>query len=432
MIECAGDQTGRKPRILYVSPCAPRALGAGAEKRSFVAAAALASFGDVFFLCAPSGETSQPLQPASFESNLFVKVLSDHDLVKAAPGIWDSFFSPSFGAKLLHRAWITAGSVLPTTRRQTDAIVDLIKKHCGNESFDLVFIFQAHAAVFAMQAARILVSRTGRVVVDWDAAERPAAAAQYRAQTAKNTVLGNLARILNDTKLARYERYLLNTADVTVCASDYDVDYFLSRKPRGAVRTIPNCITVPKEILPARAKAAAPSFLFVGLINYWPNRSGLQGFVREVWPRLRKRFPGAEFRIVGRGLTDDIAAWNGQDGIQVIGAVDDLRPYYADCDVVIVPMRFSVGSSIKILESLAYCRPTVAFEASAKRHHLRNDEHMCIVSDDNDFFEKAVWIVENPKPAAAMAQRGYDLVAEYYSSTRIHGLIRNLASESPA
>ena len=46
------------------------------------------------------------------------------------------------------------------------------------------------------------------------------------------------------------------------------------------------------------------------------------------------------------------------------GAVEDLAPWYAGADVVVVPLREGAGTRIKVLEAFAHRRPVVATPAA--------------------------------------------------------------------
>ena len=339
------------------------------------------------------------------------------DLYAQAPGVWESFVAPGIIHRIFKRAWITAGEMVTTTAAQTQCIVSAVQDRFGSASFDIIYVFQAHAASFVADALPALLKKDGAILIDWDAAERPAAAEQYRFRS--KGLRGYLARSFNDLKLAWFERKLLQVADVTICAASYDIAYFESRRPRGKVAAILNCTEVPPDRLPFPTNPLPPQVLFVGLINYWPNRHGLNLFLNEIWPVVREHHPDAEFSIVGRGVTADIQKWHGIDGVNVVGAVDSLEPYYAKCHVAVAPMQFSVGSSIKILEALAYNRPIVAFEAATRRHGLQDGVEAFIAETSKEFSEKLIHVLNNPDIGLKSAGKGYQYVKSHYCRTSV-------------
>jgi len=88
------------------------------------------------------------------------------------------------------------------------------------------------------------------------------------------------------------------------------------------------------------------------------NRKGLADFLRFAWPRIRQDVPDAELLLAGRitrALDADVA------GVVRLGPVDDLKPLYRQCRVVINPAVAGTGLKIKTLEALGHLRPLVTW-----------------------------------------------------------------------
>ena len=98
--------------------------------------------------------------------------------------------------------------------------------------------------------------------------------------------------------------------------------------------------------------------LFVGNLTYRANVEAATTLAREVLPMVRATRPGATAALVGPcdGQVEALAG----DGLEVAGRVDDLDPWYAGADVVVVPLRHGSGTRIKVLEAFAHRRPVVA------------------------------------------------------------------------
>lgn len=127
---------------------------------------------------------------------------------------------------------------------------------------------------------------------------------------------------------------------------------------------------------------SGPVFTMVGLMIYPPNRDAAEHFARDVLPIVRRREPGAEFRIVGRGSLggNPIASL---PGVVVRGQVDDIRDELAQTDVAVVPIRFGGGTRIKVLEAFAHRVPVVATRTGAEGIEATDGEHL-LLSDDGD------------------------------------------------
>ena len=147
------------------------------------------------------------------------------------------------------------------------------------------------------------------------------------------------------------------TAAVTL-VSRHEADVFDSFTRPGAATVATNGVDLdywqptdtPEELACA----------FVGALDYLPNVDAAVWFADAVWPRIRGRFPTAEFRVIGRQPTAAVRALGKRPGITVVGQVPDVRPHVASASVAVVPMRLSRGLQNKVLEALAMGKATVA------------------------------------------------------------------------
>lgn len=116
----------------------------------------------------------------------------------------------------------------------------------------------------------------------------------------------------------------------------------------------------------------APAIVFTGTMDYRPNVEAVTWFVTEVLPALRaRRAAPPEFHIVGARPSEAVRALAAQPGVQVSGAVPDIRPYIAHAALAVAPLRIARGIQNKVLEAMAMARPVVAspdaFEGIAAR-----------------------------------------------------------------
>ncbi|HSD18334.1 MAG TPA: glycosyltransferase [Thermomonas sp.] len=115
-----------------------------------------------------------------------------------------------------------------------------------------------------------------------------------------------------------------------------------------------------------RLASARPSrgacVLFMGPFRYAPNREGIEAFLREAWPRLRERVPGATLVILG-GSESSAHHYDPlyrSAGVQLIDRYVDPAPWLDACAITINPQRGIRGSAVKVAESLLAARCCVS------------------------------------------------------------------------
>ena len=99
---------------------------------------------------------------------------------------------------------------------------------------------------------------------------------------------------------------------------------------------------------------------FVGAMDYRPNVDAVTWFAETVWTGVREQDPDARFRIIGRNPARAVRALHGRNGIEVTGAVADIRPEVAPAAVIVAPLRIARGVQNKILEAMALGKAIVA------------------------------------------------------------------------
>jgi FkbM family methyltransferase len=88
--------------------------------------------------------------------------------------------------------------------------------------------------------------------------------------------------------------------------------------------------------------------LFVGG-GFYANRSGISWFAKQVAPEL-----SITICVVGHGLDDLREDLERHPNIQLIGAVDDLAPWYRGAKAVIAPIFVGSGMKTKVAEALMH------------------------------------------------------------------------------
>ncbi|MFN7323420.1 MAG: glycosyltransferase, partial [Sphingomonadales bacterium] len=109
-----------------------------------------------------------------------------------------------------------------------------------------------------------------------------------------------------------------------------------------------------------------PLIVFTGQMDYRPNIEAVTDFAHNAFPAIRAAHPGTTFAIVGRNPAPAVAQLSALPGVQVTGAVDDVRPWIAGADVVVAPLRIARGVQNKVLEAMAMAKPVVASAAATE------------------------------------------------------------------
>lgn len=180
------------------------------------------------------------------------------------------------------------------------------------------------------------------------------------ASKTKNTIIQKLL-LWQGSKMSALESALIKRAKKVWCIAPEDLSRFkeLNPKEEQKLSLIPVGLEFKKVEEKKNIDEASPlKLLFLGKMDWAPNKDGLKWFLEEIWPKIdHKRL---ELHIVGSGDSTWGTELFKQPGIKFFGFVKDLNAVYNDCDYSIIPIRYGSGTRIKVIESISKGVPIVS------------------------------------------------------------------------
>ena len=190
-------------------------------------------------------------------------------------------------------------------------------------------------------------------------------------------------------KLAAFEAEIASRADASLFVSEAEAALFRARSGADNVSGVGNGIDTVFYDPASSFKKLHPVFpdpliVFTGQMDYRPNIEAVSDFAHNAMPLIRAKHPETTFAIVGRNPTEAVSALSALPGVQVTGAVDDVRTWLAGADVVVAPLRIARGIQNKVLEAMAMAKPVVASTAAAEGINAKNKVHFHIAKSVAD------------------------------------------------
>lgn len=199
---------------------------------------------------------------------------------------------------------------------------------------------------------------------------------------------------LEGRRLRQLESDLANRVDRLLVVSPAERELFRTFCPQAPVQAIGNGVDTD-YFAPLPTETVPQSCVFVGVLDYLPNSDAVQWFCREVWPRVRQRFPNAAFRIVGKNPTSDVQELQRLPGVEVIGPVPDVRPWLHQSECVVVPLRIARGVQNKVLEAMACGRPVVCSPSPLKGLAVEPGLHLLQADTPDEWVQQITDVFTN-------------------------------------
>ena len=210
------------------------------------------------------------------------------------------------------------------------------------------------------------------------------------------------------------EQKALRAFDRVAVCSEKDRQYHSADN----VFVIENCIQIASDIQYTPGRSA--HMLYIGPMRYFPNRDAVRYFTRFILPKIRQQLPEAHLTVIGSNPSERLINEAKQaKGVYLTGFVRDIKPYYEDAALSIVPLRIGGGTRIKILESLASKVPVVSTTIGAEGLNLINHEDICIADDPQEFADACIALLKNQNRREKIALSGYRRVLDLYCPERL-------------
>lgn len=292
-----------------------------------------------------------------------------------------------------HRSLATAarhsGRLRPVTAALHDrrSVRKAIEAELAVTSPDLVFTHQ----IGGPELLRGLVAPS-RIVLDADTVDPRA----FRRIASDTTGLARLPWLLDSVLLSGWLRRLLPTMGAVSVVSRADEELFRRLVPSARLLVVPNGVDVPTSWSPGDPEGA---LLFVGTMQYPPNRSAVEWMARELLPHL----PGEVVDVVGPGAVPS------HPQVRARGFVEDLEAVWASACALVVPLRSGGGTRLKVLEAMAHGLPVVSTALGVEGLPVEPGVHFLQAETGQDFATACTRLRRDLPLRARLSAAGRDL-----------------------
>jgi len=214
----------------------------------------------------------------------------------------------------------------------------------------------------------------------------------------------------------RYELRVVRRADQVQMMSWQDADYLAAYLPDGhkRLRVVPNAVDI-HTYRPTSIAERDERLLFVGNFEHLPNLDAIEHFFSDIWPEILRLRPGTEISIVGANAPASLHRFGELDGVEVVGEVPELAPYYRHHRALVAPIRAGSGTRLKILEAFACGAPVISTRLGAEGIDCLHERHLLLADEPAAFARAAISALEDDALCETLSQNCRRLVEEKYT-----------------
>ena len=212
-------------------------------------------------------------------------------------------------------------------------------------------------------------------------------------------------------RLEKFEKEALSGVDHVAVCSEQDMQLAKEYAPDISISVIPNGVDLDFFQPSRKFEEELDSLVFVGGLNWYPNREGMEWFDREILPEINVLHPEIKVHLIGRS---EKINWVHKEHFIEYGFVDDIRPYLEKSAVFIVPLRVGGGTRLKILDAMAMEKAIVSTTIGAEGLGVADGEELILADSASSFAKGVVTLLEDHKKRHQIAKKSRQFVLSAY------------------
>ncbi|WP_424014140.1 glycosyltransferase [Halorubrum xinjiangense] len=264
---------------------------------------------------------------------------------------------------------------------------------------------------------------TTRIVDLVDAISR-----NYQQATSDATGLWRMIYPIEWRRLKRYEKSIVDTFDHSIITTQEDLLHITNGESNQEISTLPNGVK-PDLLtydLPDYYLRNQPVIVFLGKMDYFPNKDAAKYFATEIFPKIRESEQSAQFFIVGSSPEKEIWELDSREGITVTGFVEDPVTYLNRADIVVAPMRHGAGLQNKVLEAMALGKPVVASEVAGEGIEAIDGHHLLVVGSSSEFQQAVLDLISDREKRELIGKNARVLIESRYTWNKVGSELRSI------
>ena len=196
-------------------------------------------------------------------------------------------------------------------------------------------------------------------------------------------------------RVESYEKKVCPQFDTNLTCSELDAIRFKEICPNANFEEIPNGVDV-NAFIPAQIEPKTASLIFIGTLDWYPNTRAVRYIANNIWPKLKEQIPDIEINIIGAGAPSDLVKLSEtEQNFNVLGFVDDLKPYLDNATAYICPIDDGGGTKLKLLDAFASGKAVVAHKVACEGLRVEDGKQVLIANDPDTYIEQIKLIMYN-------------------------------------
>lgn len=266
----------------------------------------------------------------------------------------------------------------------------LMDKWIREKYYDAIVCFSSPMAEYVFRCPFILGST--RLIMDFCDVDSD----KWKQYSEDSSFLLSIVYSYENRRLLLYEKKVNQHFHHSVFVSQKERELFHTLVPEAQNSGVISNGVDTDFFTPDSSASTPPLLMFAGAMDYHANVQGITWFCDNVFPALLKKHEGLTLNIVGSNPRPEVQVLAKRQSINVTGFVKDIRPYYRDASVCIIPLFIARGVQNKVLEAMAMGKAIVTTPEAIQSIEVIHGKHLMVAQSGTAFGNCISNILNNP------------------------------------
>jgi glycosyltransferase involved in cell wall biosynthesis len=201
--------------------------------------------------------------------------------------------------------------------------------------------------------------------------------------------------IIESFLIKKYENYISDYFNKIILISKNDLNLSRNVRFKKKIIIVKSGVIFKEKIFEYNKKNF--KIIFIGNIQYYPNKLACHNFSKRVLPILSKKIPNIEFHIIGKINYFDKLILGLNKNIKIHGPIDNINKIlkYSICGINNV--NIGTGFQTKVLTYMSYGLPVLSVNNYETKNNFINNKEILYYNDNDQLIKKILLLKNNKK-----------------------------------
>jgi len=217
--------------------------------------------------------------------------------------------------------------------------------------------------------------------------------------------------------LSSYERKIFNFFDKIVFVSKNELSKTKKIVEQNKIRDVKISFQVQKRAFAHNLNNY--KILFVGNINYLPNKIACYNFARRSLPKINIRYPKIKFHIIGKiNIIDKFLLQS--SNVVVHGPIKKLDGIFKRAICGLCNIDVATGLQSKIFTYMSYGLPSVVSQKAYPQSIIKKNKEILVYKNDSELISHIFKLIENKTFSNKISINSYNCIKKKFNLKKIY------------